>query len=144
MSALARKPRFAVIPCLAYRDANAAIDWLCRVIGFEKHLVVPGPDGTVAHAELRLGDGMIMLGTVSDSHYGRLIKQPDQIGGAETQSPYVIVPDADAVHARATAAGAEIVIAIKDESYGGRGFAFRDPEGRLWNVGTYDPLAAAG
>src|SRR5450432_1008129 len=57
-------PRSAVIPALRYRDAPAAIEWLCRVIGFEKHLVVPGPDNTIAHAQLALGGGMLMLGSV--------------------------------------------------------------------------------
>ncbi|TMB01350.1 MAG: glyoxalase, partial [Deltaproteobacteria bacterium] len=59
--------------------------------------------------------------------------------GPVTQSPYVIVADADAHYARAKAAGAEIVMDIKDEDYGGRGYSARDPEGHLWNFGTYDP-----
>jgi len=67
------------------------------------------------------------------------MKQPDEIGGAETQSAYVVVSDADAVYARAKGAGAEIVLVIKDEDYGGRGFSCRDLEGHLWNFGTYDP-----
>jgi uncharacterized glyoxalase superfamily protein PhnB len=131
--------RVTVIPCLRYRDAPAAIEWLCRVFGFEKHLVVPNQDGTIAHAQLSFGNGMIMLGSVVDTEFGRLLTQPDEIGGVETQTPYVIVPDADAVHARARAAGAEIVIDITDEDYGGRGFSCRDLEGHLWNFGTYDP-----
>jgi uncharacterized glyoxalase superfamily protein PhnB len=135
-------PRSTVIPALRYRDAPAAIEWLCRVIGFEKHLVVPGPDNTIAHAQLILGGGMVMLGSVSNgSEYGKRIRQPDEIGGFETQSAYVVVADADAVHARAKAEGWTIVIALKDEEYGGRGFSCLDPEGRLWNVGTYDPRA---
>jgi uncharacterized glyoxalase superfamily protein PhnB len=132
-------PRATVIPCLRYRDAPAAIEWLCRVFGFEKQLVVPGEDGTVAHAQLSFGNGMIMVGSVQDSAFGRLMKQPDEIGGAETQSSYVIVSDADAIYARAKAAKAEIVLDIKDEDYGGRGFTCRDLEGRLWTFGTYDP-----
>jgi uncharacterized glyoxalase superfamily protein PhnB len=139
MSTHSTQTATTVIPCLRYRDAPAAIAWLCDVFGFERHLVVPNPDGTIAHAQLRLGNGMIMLGSVLDTEYGRLMKQPDEIGGAETQSAYVIVPDADVVYARATAAGAEIVIDIKDEDYGGRGFSCRDREGHLWSVGTYDP-----
>ena len=131
--------RVTVIPCLRYRDAPAAIEWLCRVFGFEKHLVVPNQDGTIAHAQLSFGNGMIMLGSLVDTEFGRLLTQPDEIGGVETQTPYVIVPDADAVHARARAAGAEIVIDITDEDYGGRGFSCRDLEGHLWNFGTYDP-----
>jgi uncharacterized glyoxalase superfamily protein PhnB len=107
--------------------------------GFEKHLVVPGEGETIVHAELSFGNGMIMLGSVKESEFDRLMQQPDEIGGAETQTAYVIVSDADAVYARAKAAGAEIVLEIKDEDYGGRGFSCRDLEGRLWNFGTYDP-----
>jgi uncharacterized glyoxalase superfamily protein PhnB len=131
----------AVIPGLRYRDAPAAIEWLCRVFGFEKHLVVPGEGGTIAHAQLAFGNGMVMLGSVVDSEFGRLMKQPDEVGGVETQSPYLVVDDADAVYKRAKAAGATIVIDIKDEDHGGRGFGCRDLEGHLWYVGTYDPWA---
>lgn len=134
----------SVIPCLRYRDAPAAIEWLCRVFGFEKHLVVPDEAGGIAHAQLSLSGGMIMLGSVADTPYGRHMKQPDEIGGAETQSAYLVVADADAVRARALKAGARIAIEIKDEDYGGRGFSCIDLEGHLWNVGTYDPWAAAG
>src|ERR1051325_5150716 len=97
-----------VIPVLRYRDAPAAIDWLCRTFGFERQLVVPGDGGTVAHAQLRLGAGMIMLGSVVDTEFGRWMQQPDEIGGRETETVYVVVPDADVVHARAKAAGAQI------------------------------------
>ena len=93
------------------------------------------------HAELAFGNGMIMLGSVHRYRLWRNIRQPDEIGGKETQSPYLVVADADAVHARAKKAGFEMVIDIKDEDYGGRGFTCRDPEGHLWNVGTYDPWA---
>ena len=142
MSAIAKDTKATVIPCLRYRDAPAAIDWLCRVFGFEKQLVVPGKDGTIAHAQLSFGNGMIMVGSVQDSAFGRLMKQPDEIGGAETQSSYVIVSDADAIYARAKAAKAEIVLDIKDEEYGGRGFTCRDLEAHLWTFGTYDPWEA--
>jgi uncharacterized glyoxalase superfamily protein PhnB len=142
MSASAKQPRTTVIPGLRYRNAPAAIDWLCRAFGFERQLVVPGPNDTIAHAQLTHGNGMIMLGSVVDSEFGKLMKQPDEIGGAETMSAYLIVKDADAVYARAKQAGAKIVIDIKDESYGGRGFSCRDLEGRLWSIGTYDPWAA--
>lgn len=139
MSVLAKNTTATVIPCLRYRNAPAAIEWLCQNFGFEKQLVVPHEDGTIAHAQLRFGNGMIMLGSVVDSEFGRLMKQPDEIGGAETQSAYLIVADADAIYERAKAAGAEIVLEIKDEDYGGRGFSCRDLEGHLWSIGTYDP-----
>jgi uncharacterized glyoxalase superfamily protein PhnB len=64
---------------------------------------------------------MIMLSSVKESEFDLLMKQPDEIGGAETQTAYVIVSDADATYARAKAAGAKITLDIKDEDYGGRG-----------------------
>jgi uncharacterized glyoxalase superfamily protein PhnB len=139
MSSLEKNTKATVIPCLRYRNAPAAIEWLCQTFGFEKHLVVPNEDGTIAHAQLSFGNGMIMLGSVLDTEFNRLMRQPDEIGGAETQSAYVIVADADVLYQRAKAAGAEIVLDIKDEDYGGRGFSCRDLEGHLWNFGTYDP-----
>jgi uncharacterized glyoxalase superfamily protein PhnB len=142
VSSLAKHTKATVIPCLRYRNAPAAIEWLCQTFGFDKHLVVLGERETIAHAQLSFGNGMIMLGSVKESEFDRLMKQPDEIGGAETQSPYIIVSDADAVYARAKAAGAKIVLDIKDEDYGGRGFSCRDLEGHLWNFGTYDPWGA--
>lgn len=142
MNPIAKNTRATVIPCLRYREAPAAIDWLCEVFGFERHLVVPNDSGGIAHAQLSFGNGMVMLASADqESEYGELVHLPDQVGGVETQSPYLIVQDADAVYERAKAAGAQIIIEIKDEDYGGRGFTCRDLEGRLWNVGTYDPWA---
>src|ERR1022692_3173828 len=89
--------RTSVIPGMAYRNAPAAIEWLCRVFGFEKRAVHAGPNNTIMHAELTLGDGMIMLGSVNDNEYSRITKQPDEIGGAETRSISLIVSDADAI-----------------------------------------------
>ena len=139
MSNLAKNTKVTVVPCLRYRHAPAAIEWLCQAFGFEKHLVVPNEDGTIAHAQLSFGNGMIMLGSVLDTEFGRWMKQPDEIGGAETQSAYVVVEDADVIYHRAKAAGAEIMREIQDEDYGGRGFTCRDLEGHLWSIGTYDP-----
>jgi uncharacterized glyoxalase superfamily protein PhnB len=130
-----------IIPTLRYHDAPAAIEFLCRAFGFEKHLVVPGEDGTVAHAQLTLGDGMIMLGSARDDEFGRLQKPPRDVGGAGTQSPYIVVSDVDAHHARAVAAGAKVVMPPEDKDYGGRGYGCLDPEGHLWNFGSYDPWA---
>jgi hypothetical protein len=61
MSSLAKDTRASVIPCFRYRNAPAAIEWLCATFGFEKHLVVPNDDGTVAHVQLSFGNGMIMF-----------------------------------------------------------------------------------
>jgi uncharacterized glyoxalase superfamily protein PhnB len=128
-----------VIPAMRYRDANAAIEWLCKAFGFEKHLVVPGENGTVAHAQLSFGNGMIMLGSAREDEFGQWVKPPWETGGIGTQSAYVIVEDADAHHARAKAAGAEIVMEVEDQDYGGRLYSCLDPEGHLWSFGTYDP-----
>jgi len=133
----------SIIPCLRYHDAPAMIDWLCAAFGFARHAVYPDEAGGIAHAQLTLGAGMIMLGSARDDAFGALQSTPRALGGT-TQSPYIVVPDADAVLASAVAAGAEIVMPIKDEDYGGRGFSCRDPEGHLWNIGTFDPWAPVG
>ncbi|MGN7724571.1 VOC family protein [Luteimonas sp. 22616] len=131
-----------IIPCLRYRDAFAAIDWLCRAFGFEKQAVYADGD-TVHHAQLTFGNGMIMLGSADNaSDWGRQIAQPEEIGKRETQSPCVIVRDTDAHYARAKAAGAQIVMDISDQDYGGRGYSCRDLEGHLWWFGSYDPWKA--
>jgi uncharacterized glyoxalase superfamily protein PhnB len=122
-----------------YRDAPKAIDWLCDVLGFQRHAVYPGPNGTIAHAQLVFGGGMVLVGSFSNSESQRLLKQPGEIGGAETRHVYLLVPDADAVHTRVKVSGGEVVLEIKDQDYGGRGFTCRDPEGHIWSVGTYDP-----
>jgi len=137
-----KNTKATIIPCMAYRDAAAAIRWLCETFGFEKHAVYEEPDGSIMHAELSFGNGMIMCGSKNDGPFGRLIKQPDEIAGCETQSAYLVVEDADVIYQRAKSAGAELVIDIKDESYGGRGFTCRDIEGHIWSFGTYDPWAS--
>ena len=128
------------IPVIRYRDAPAAIEWLCNAFGFEKNLVVPNDDGTIAHAQLSFGNGMIMLGSVikNETAFGSLLKQPDGVGGAQTQSTYVVT-DADAAYARAKAGGAKIAMEIRDEDYGGRDFSCHDLGGHLWSFCTYDP-----
>ncbi|RZL10380.1 MAG: glyoxalase [Rubrivivax sp.] len=145
MSTSSSNSRATVVPCLRYRDAHQAIDWLCAAFGFERHAVHANADGSIAHAQLSLGNGMIMLGSVTPerSAWSQAIRQPDELGGVETQAPYLVVDDADEVYRRALAAGATVVIDIKDEDYGGRGFTCRDLEGRLWSVGTYEPWAEA-
>jgi uncharacterized glyoxalase superfamily protein PhnB len=128
-----------IIPTLRYRDVPRAVDWLCAAFGFEKHLLVDDADGGVVYAELAMGASMIMLGPAEGSAFDGLMKQPDQLGGAETQICYLYVTDADAHRQRAVAAGAEIVLDIDAEGYTGRGYSCRDPEGHIWNFGTYNP-----
>jgi len=134
-------PNSNVMPTMRYKDAPAAIDWLCNVFGFARHAVYPQPDGSIAHAELTLGGGMIMLGSEKNDEYGPGFKSAGELG-AETRSAYIIVTDADAIFARAQAAGAAVVRPLQDTAYGSREFTVRDPEGHSWSVGTYDPWAA--
>jgi uncharacterized glyoxalase superfamily protein PhnB len=143
MPSLESNAKATIIPVLRYRDAPAAIEWLCQTFGFEKHLVVPNADGTVAHAQLHFGNGMIMLGSVVNNatEFDHHLRQPDEIGGGNTQSTYVVVTDADALYTKVKAAGAKIAMEIRDEDYGGRDFSCFDPEGHLWSFGTYDPTA---
>lgn len=132
--------RSPVIPSFRYLDAPAAIEWLCDVFGYEKNLVVPGEGNTIVHAQLSLGDGMIMLG--SEPHegpFGKILKTPRALGGFVSASTYIVVDDPDAHYERAVAAGAEIVVEIEDASYGGREFSCRDLEGHVWSLGSYDP-----
>jgi uncharacterized glyoxalase superfamily protein PhnB len=130
--------RSTIIPTLRYQDAPRMVEWLCRAFGFERHLVVPGENGTIAHAQLVLGNGMIMLGSARDDEWGRLVR-PVRETGTNTQAAYVVVQDVDAHHARAKAAGAEIVSELHDADYGGRHYGARDPEGVVWSFGSFDP-----
>ena len=138
-------PSSTVIPTLRYRDAQAAIEWLCRVLGFSIHLVVPGEkEGAVEHAQLTLGSGMIMIGSARDDAYGALVQPPGTPGAAVTQSAYIIVDEIDAHYAHARAEGAEIVIDLEAQDYGGKLYSCRDPEGQLWSIGSYDPWTGEG
>lgn len=141
MTSPARNTTTTVIPGLRYRHALAAIEWLCRVFGFEQHAVYAEGE-IVHHAQLTFGNGMIMLGSVDNgSAWGKRIAQPDEIGGRETQACYVVVADCAAHYARARAAGAQIVDELASRDYGGSGYSCHDIEGHLWSFGDYDPWA---
>ena len=91
-------PTTRIFPFLRYEDAPAAFEWLARAFGFEKQMLVPGPDGTIAHAQLRYGGSLIMIGSARDDVLH--LKSPAEVGGA-TQGIYVHVDDVDAHHDRA-------------------------------------------
>ena len=130
-----------IIPGMRYRDAPSAIEWLCRAFGFSPHLVVPDERGGIAHAQLTLGNGMVMLGSVRPSEeYDGLVKTPEEVG-VNTQAPYIYIEEIDEHYWHSVAAGAEIVYEIADQDYGGRLYTARDPEGYLWNFGSYNPWA---
>jgi len=136
-----------IIPCLRYRDAPAAIDFLCRAFGFEAQAVYndPGDPSLVDHAQLTYGSGMVMLGSVrADTSFGSHMIQPDETGGRETQCACVTVTNVRAHYDIAKAAGAVIVDDYQEKDYGGAGYAARDPEGHLWYFGSYDPWVPPG
>lgn len=124
---------------MRYKDASAALLWLQDAFGFKEHLVVPGDNGMIAHAQLTFGNGMIMLGSIRDNEFDELQKLPDILDGFVSQSPYIIVEEIDQHYGRAVAAGAEIVIPLKDQDFPDRMYSCKDLEGHLWNFGLYDP-----
>ncbi|MGI8335435.1 VOC family protein [Actinomadura scrupuli] len=125
-----------IFPAMRYRDADAAVAWLAEAFGFEEKAVHRNADGVVEHAEMRLGAGLIMFGQHRpDGWFGTA--EPDPL--TSTVGLYVRVTDPDGHHARAAAAGAEIVRGLTDQDYGSREYSARDLEGNLWSFGTYDP-----
>ncbi len=112
-------------PALRFRDERGAMDWLERAFGFTRHAVYSDDDGNLVHAELKLGPGILMLGSPPEDELGFSI--------------YVYVEDLDAHYARAKAAGAEIVRPLANTSYGSREYGVRDLDGHLWYFGTYQP-----
>ncbi|MBC7987235.1 MAG: VOC family protein [Sphingomonadaceae bacterium] len=140
--------RPAIIPCLWYADAPAAIDFLCRAFGFERHAVYADDKdpSLIHHAQLVREGQMIMLSSDGgDSEFKAKARtlRPSEAGG-NTQAAYVVLDDVDDHAARARAAGAEIIMAPEDQDYGGRSYAALDPEGYVWSFGSYDPWASAG
>lgn len=129
----------SVIPTVRYRNVPAAVAWLQEAFRFQPHRLVRDAKGTVLYAELTFGTGMVMVAPIQESPLGDLMVQPDEIAGMETQICYLFVDNAQAHYARAKAAGAEIVLDIKVEATGGRGYSCRDLEGHVWNFGTHNP-----
>jgi uncharacterized glyoxalase superfamily protein PhnB len=122
-----------VFPALTFKDAKASIEWLERTLGAERVAVYENGDGRVAHAEVRIGASCIMAG--------------DERAGSRATPPgvshiYVVVPDADAAHERAKAAGADVSEPV-DQDYGSRDITVTDPEGNHWTLGTYPGAANA-
>jgi uncharacterized glyoxalase superfamily protein PhnB len=122
-----------VFPTLRYDDAEAAIAFLTSAFGAARHAVYTGDEGKVQHAELRLGNGIVMFGSTS----------PEWPASGGSAGVYVVVDDPDEHCARARQAGAEITMELHDTEYGSREYAARDPEGNAWYFGTYQPFAVA-
>jgi len=125
-----------IYPVLRYEDAHAAIDFLERAFGFERRAMSDGENGGVEHAELKLGDEFVMLGSTAEGD-----ERFNQAAGR--YSLYVVVDDPDAHFAHAKEAGARIERDLTDQDYGSREYTARDTEGNLWSFGTYRPGADA-
>jgi len=135
----------AIVACLRYEDAPAAIAFLCDAFGFARHRVYEdeADPHVIHHAQLTLGGNMVMLSTAAPGEVTALYgwKTPAQAGGV-TMSLCVIVDDPDAHHARAVAHGARVIKGPYDnQGYPGRAYDVRDTEGNVWNFGSYDPWA---
>jgi uncharacterized glyoxalase superfamily protein PhnB len=115
---------------LHYRDPRAALAWLERVFGFEKTVEIPGPNGSIMHAEMRYGPGTIFVGPAHEK-----TTQP----GGNPQGIYFYHPDPDAHLVRAKQTGARIIRGPETTSYGARAYYAQDPEGFLWGFSTYKP-----
>jgi uncharacterized glyoxalase superfamily protein PhnB len=121
-----------VFPTLSYDDADAALEFLTTAFGGEQHAVYRDETDTIHHAEVRLGNGIVMFGSAR----GEATARRGAGGGV-----YVVISDPDAHCARARSAGAAIVRDLHDEPYGSREYSARDPEGNMWHFGTYQPFA---
>jgi uncharacterized glyoxalase superfamily protein PhnB len=125
---------------LCYGDAPAAIDWLCRVFGFEVRLKVEGDAGQIVHSELVYGDGLVMVGSVGEKSHAperTWRRSPSEVGGANTQNLMVFVDDVDAHCSKVRAAGAKIFFEPKTSDYGedywtDRSYGAEDIEGHHW------------
>lgn len=133
MTVMTERPAPTVWPALRYDDAPAAIRFLVDVLGFAETLVVPGPDGTVAHAELRWPEGgAVMLGSTGFPADG--VHDAMKPGSSAI---YVVSDRVDDIHAKVADAGAVITVDLHDTEFGSHTFSLRDPEGNAWTVGTY-------
>lgn len=120
---------------LAYTNANAAIDWLCTAFGFEVRLKVEGDNGKIAHSELILGEGLVMIGD-AEGKDRNWYQSPKVLGGC-TQALCVFVDDVDAHCERARKAGVTIANEPKTSDYGDgywvdRSYEAIDLEGHHW------------
>jgi len=122
-----------VTPYLIIDGASAAIEFYRSVLGATERMRMPTPDGKVGHAELELGDSLVML---ADEFPQMGARSPKSVGGTSV-SLHVYVEDADSVYDRAIQAGAKALSPMEDKFYGDRSGQFEDPFGHQWSVATH-------
>jgi PhnB protein len=121
-----------VIPYLSIDGASAAIDFYVKVLGAKERMRMPGPDGKIGHAELEIGDSMIML---ADS-FPESPPGPKKLGGSPV-TVMVYVENVDAVYEKALDAGATAINKVEDQFYGDRSGSFEDPFGHRWHISSH-------
>jgi len=122
----------AVIPALAIRSADKAIEWYKEIFNAEEKMALKDKAGTIVHGELVIGDTVVMLSEENPQYN----KSPLTIGG-NTINLFLYVPDVDDVVRRAVEKGAKIIMPIEDQFYGDRSGRIEDPFGYIWIVGTH-------
>ena len=122
-----------VIPYLCIQGATKAIDFYSNVFGFEEIVRMGGPDGKIGHAEMKLGDSVIMLSDEVDEMGN---KSPQTIGGSPV-TVCLYVEDVDTTFKKAIDNGAKEVTPLENQFYGDRSGQFEDPFGHRWNVSTH-------
>ena len=125
----------SVTPYLVVKGAAQAIDYYKKVFGATEVMRMPGPDGKIGHAELKIGNSYIMLADENPS-MGQGHSSATAMGGSPV-SLYVYLPDVDQVVQRATAGGAKVLKPVEDQFYGDRSGFIQDPFGHLWGVATH-------
>ncbi|MEO6858828.1 MAG: VOC family protein [Solirubrobacteraceae bacterium] len=120
----------AVTPRLVVRDGAAAIEFYGKAFGAVEIGVFTGPSGGVIHAEVRIGDSVVMI--TDDVEDGAPARSPDALDGRVSAIMVIYWEDVDAAWERAVAAGAEVVFPLADQFYGERGGRLRDPFGQQW------------
>ena len=124
-----------VTPYLVIKGAAKAIEYYKKVFGATETVRMPGPNGTIGHAELKIGDSMIMLADENPS-MGQGHVSATTVGGSPV-SLYVYLKDVDKVFERAVAEGAKVLKPVQDQFYGDRNGFLQDPFGHLWGVSTH-------
>jgi PhnB protein len=123
----------SVTPYLTVDDAAGAIEYYKKAFGAVERVRMDAPDGTVGHAEIQIGDSLVML---SDPAPQAATRPPGELGGTSA-GLFLYVEDVDAVVRKAIAAGATVTMEVADQFWGDRFGSIRDPYGHIWSVATH-------
>jgi uncharacterized glyoxalase superfamily protein PhnB len=127
----------SLCPTMRYEKCNEAVNFLCEAFGFTKGRVFLDDAGNIQHAELKLGNGVIMVSPNHPSEFGKYLKIPSDVGGVETQMTFISVENIEEYYASAKKHGAEILMPLTRQEYGASDFVCRDPFGHIWSFGNY-------